>query len=128
MKLIKIGTDTKMSVIEKPDNIDTLEFLREQIGCSYVDVVNIHHHPPVDLWLDDEGLFMGDKRPNLLASLLARYVREMHGVHDDSVYYGVGILAGVGKTGETLGLTDEVIERTMHIGEMMGRVISAAVN
>lgn len=93
-----------------------LDFYYNAIGCDTVDIVSAYALSDIDglenvqLIVDDNGLMADSPQVNILASLLYGY--RQHG----QPIVGNAIVAGFDPdTSETVPLTDEQIQRIIHI-------------
>lgn len=91
----KVSVDGTVEVLELKQ--PTLKFLRDTIGCQYVDVLRLSDS--VDCWIDDEGLLNGSE-PNVFGSLLAG---------TDQVIHGTMLFASTNSDGDTVGLPNSVL-------------------
>lgn len=84
------------------DNV--LTGLYAAIGCRNVDVVGLTDE--LDMWIDDEGLFVDEPAINHAACGLVRQLRgELH-----QAYYGTVVFANHNEDGDTTSLSERAVE------------------
>jgi hypothetical protein len=90
---------------------ESLELMREAIGCRLVDVVQLTGW--LDMWLDDEGVYTQEVNP--AATVLAK---SFGFVWQD--YYGPVVLCGVDDDGDSVNLTrSQIVGLLAHLQELI---------
>ncbi|RFA17845.1 DUF3846 domain-containing protein [Subtercola boreus] len=94
-----------------------LSGMYEQIGCRTVDVIGLEGR--IDVWVDDEGLYMQEPNPTLTGMLRLTRPFQTH-------LSGAGLFLTTDEEGDTLPLTPEQIATVIGWWQVASGVPSAA--
>lgn len=98
------------------------EALRAVLGCEWFDVVRVSER--LDMWIDDEGLTVGDPVMNEAATRIARFYALVW-----QPYVGRVVFASHDGNGATVGLSeDQCAALTAAVAEWGGVMVSAAAH
>lgn len=108
MRALLVKTDGTTEPVELGGaNVDHITQMHEAIGCRTFDCVGIipakPGRPGLDMWIDDEGLFLDEPEPNISAwNLVANLTGDLN---KGMVVGNVLFTGGADSEGDTLGLT-----------------------
>ena len=91
-------------VIEHQPNQTTLEMLQSLVG-GLIERVELPEFPGADMWVNEEGLMIPGLQRNTYATLFAR----SENYHPYPIV-GPAVIAGYGPEGETLSVTQEILD------------------
>jgi hypothetical protein len=95
---IDVAGDLATVGIDGTTSQSRLSGMYEAITCSTVDVVGLDGE--IDLWVDDEGLYMQEPNPTLTAMVRITNPFQTH-------LSGPGLFLGTNEDGDTVSLTTE---------------------